>query len=437
MKTHTHYLLRISITILAIYLPCFASGAAEENTIALVGERIIDGVNNRAVEGKAVLVKGEYILGLVDEAEIPAGTTRIDLPGTTLMPGFIDSHAHPLMPGDDYQQVHLQKSSAYKALKGYIGMQNLMKAGWTTLRVAGDADVFYANQDIKRLVEEGVLQAPRLFGAAHYLSITGGGGDVNYYSPEQKLVADGLVVDGVDEIRRAIRTEAKYGADWVKVLVTGAFMSVGDDPKNVAFSEEELKALMEEAQRQGMPVMAHAHAAEGIKMAVKMGARSIEHGTYLDDEAIRLMKKHGTYLVPTVYVGDYYNDPRNNLREQAVSDEYTRNYRHIFLQNIGKAHKAGVKVAVGVDLGGYDYDPTVYVREIAVLMEAGLSAMAAIKAATSVPGEMLGKNANIGSLEKGRFADVIAVPGNPLIDISTLEKVSFVMFNGQVVKQEH
>jgi imidazolonepropionase-like amidohydrolase len=259
---------------------------------------------------------------------------------------------------------------------------------------------------------------------------------VNYFSSEQSIVADGLIVDGPDEIRKAIRTEAKYGSDWVKVLVTGAFMSVGDSPKAVQFSEQELQAVMDEANRQGMPVMAHAHATQGIKMAVRLGARSIEHGTYIDEEAIAMMAKKGTYLVPTIYVGDYYNDPRNQLREQAIADDYSKNYRHIFLDLIGKAHRAGVKVVAGVDLGGYDYDPTVYVRELAVLMEAGMTAMEAIKAATSVPAQMLEQSDNIGAIQAGRKADLIAVIGNPLSDISLLEKVAFVMKDGRVVKNE-
>jgi imidazolonepropionase-like amidohydrolase len=383
-----------------------------------------------------VLVEDSQIKELTTIDKIPANAKIINLKGATLLPGLIDSHAHPLISGDDYQNLHLQQSSAYKALKAYKGMQRLLDAGWTTLRVAGDADVFYGNQDIKKLIDEGVLEGPRIFGAAHYLSITGGGGDVNYYSPEQFIVADGLIVDGPDEIRKAIRTEAKYGSDWVKVLVTGAFMSVGDSPKAVHFSEQELQAVMDEANRQGMPVMAHAHATQGIKMAVRLGARSIEHGTYLDEEAIAMMARKGTYLVPTIYVGDYYNDPRNQLREQAIADDYSKNYRHIFLDLIGKAHRAGVKVVAGVDLGGYDYDPTVYVRELAVLMEAGMTSMEAIKAATSVPAEMLEQAANIGAIEAGRKADLIAVMGNPLDDISLLEKVDFVMKDGRVVKNE-
>jgi imidazolonepropionase-like amidohydrolase len=410
--------------------------AVAGNTMAIIADRIIDGLGESVLNETIVLVEDSQIKELTTIDKIPANAKIINLKGATLLPGLIDSHAHPLISGDDYQNLHLQQSSAYKALKAYKGMQRLLDAGWTTLRVAGDADVFYGNQDIKKLIDEGVLEGPRIFGAAHYLSITGGGGDVNYYSPEQFIVADGLIVDGPDEIRKAIRTEAKYGSDWVKVLVTGAFMSVGDSPKAVHFSEQELQAVMDEANRQGMPVMAHAHATQGIKMAVRLGARSIEHGTYLDEEAIAMMAKKGTYLVPTIYVGDYYNDPRNQLREQAIADDYSKNYRHIFLDLIGKAHRAGVKVVAGVDLGGYDYDPTVYVRELAVLMEAGMTSMEAIKAATSVPAEMLEQAANIGAIEAGRKADLIAVMGNPLDDISLLEKVDFVMKDGRVVKNE-
>ena len=424
-----------TICIAGLMLACLANAQATQYT-AVLGGQIIDGLSDTPLVNKAVVLEGNKIIAISDPEALPVGTNIINLKGATLLPGLIDSHAHPLISGDDYQSSHVQQSSAYKALKAYKGMQGLLAAGWTSMRVAGDADVYYGNQDIKRLIDEGVLTGPRIFGAAHYLSVTGGGGDINYFSPEQSPIADGLVVDGPEEIRKAIRTEAKYGSDWVKVLVTGAFMSVGDSPKAVQFSEDEFKAVIDEANRQGMPVMAHAHATKGINMAVSLGARSIEHGTYMDDESIKLMRKHGTYLVPTLYIGDYYNDPRNQLREQAVMDDYTKNYRHIFLDLVGKAHKAGVKVVTGVDLGGYDYDPTVYVRELAVLMEAGMTAMEAIKASTSVPAEMLLQSEHIGAIEVGRQADIIAVANNPLDDISELEKVKFVMANGQIIKNE-
>ena len=181
----------------------------------------------------------------------------------------------------------------------------MLLAGWTTVRVMGDADVYYANQDIRKTIDNGVFIGPRITGAGHYLSITGGGGDVNYFSPEQKVIADGLVVDGPEEIRKAVREEIKYGSDWIKLLVTGAYQSVGDDPRNVAFSPEELKAAVDEASRHNVPVAAHAHARKGSSRPSGRRA-SIEHGTFLDEEGHKMMAARGTFLVPTIYVGDYY-----------------------------------------------------------------------------------------------------------------------------------
>jgi imidazolonepropionase-like amidohydrolase len=270
-------------------------------------------------------------------------------------------------------------------------------------------------------------------GAGHYISITGGGGDINFVSPEQCLCSDGLIADGADEMIKAVRNEAKFGSDWIKLLVTGAFMTVGDDPKNVAFSPEELRAAVEEANRLGLPVAVHAHAAEGIKQAVRAGVRSIEHGTYLDEEAIDLMVSHGTYLVPTIYIGDYYGQTRK-LRAQEKNDDYYTQYRAKFLTMVGKAHAAGVKIAVGLDLGGYNVDPVHFVREFAVLAEAGLTPMESIQAGTRVAAELL-KWESLGTIEEGKLADIIAVPGNPLEDISKLEDVGFVMIDGKVVKR--
>jgi len=418
-------------------LPKLYAAQVDDIIIALVAERIIDGVSDEALDINVVLVQHNKILALGARSIIPESAQVIELGHTTLMPGLIDSHLHPLLHTDDYQFAHIKTSSAYKALKGHQTLLKLLKAGWTSVRIAGDSDIYYASQDIKKLIDEKVLQGPRITGAAHYLSVTGGGGDINFVSPEQNLKVDGLIVDGVDEIRKAIRNEAKYGSDWIKVLVTGAFMSVGDNPESVHFSDEELEALFDEAARRDMPVMAHAHAADGIKKAVRAGARSIEHGTYLDDEAIRLMKKHGTFLVPTIYVGDYYSDPKNNLREQDANDDYILNYRGIFLKKIGAAHRAGVRIVVGTDLGGYQYPVNVYAREFATLVEAGLSPMDAIKAGTRVAAELLRWEDRLGTVEVGKLADLIAVEGNPLEDISALERVSFVMADGVVVKHQH
>jgi imidazolonepropionase-like amidohydrolase len=410
-----------------------ASNSALAEPIALVADRVIDGVADGARANTVVVVDGERIVAVGDRSVIPAGAKTIELPGLTLMPGLINAHEHPLMYADDYQNAHLQASSAYKALMGLAALQRQLLAGWTTVRVMGDADVYYANQDIRRTIEQGVFVGPRLTGAGHYLSITGGGGDVNYFSPEQKVVADGLVVDGPEEIRKAIREEIKYGSDWIKLLVTGAYQSVGDDPRNVAFSPEELKAAVEEAARHGVPVAAHAHAADGIRQAVAAGVRSIEHGTFIDDEGIRMMAEHGTFLVPTIYVGDYYAEG-DKLRAQDKEDDYVRNQRGKFLAAVGRARKAGVKVGVGIDLGGYMTDPVVFCREMAVLVEAGFTPMQAIQAGTSVNAELLGWSDRIGSVQAGKLADLIAVAGNPLDDMKALERVEFVMAGGRVVK---
>lgn len=421
---------RVTLLSLSAFLWC---GLAAAEPVALVAERVIDGVGDRARTNTVVVVDGERIVAVGDRSVIPAGAKVIELPGRTLMPGFINCHEHPLMYADDYQNAHLQASSAYKALMGLAALQRQLLAGWTTVRVMGDADVFYANQDIRKTVDGGVFIAPRLTGAGHYLSITGGGGDVNYISPEQHVIADGLVVDGPEEVRKAVREEIKFGSDWIKLLVTGAYQSVGDDPRNVAFSPEELRAAVEEANRHGVPVAAHAHAADGIKQAVAAGVRSIEHGTFIDDEGIRMMAEKGTFLVPTIYVGDYYTEG-DKLRAQDKQDDYAANQRPKFLAAVGRAHKAGVKVAVGVDLGGYMTDPVVFVREMAVLVEAGFTPMQAIQAGTRVGAELLRWDDRLGTVQAGKLADLVAVGGDPLEDMKALERVEFVMVGGKVVK---
>jgi imidazolonepropionase-like amidohydrolase len=422
--------LTLSLLCAAVVLPSMAFAEA----IALVADRVIDGRADRPRHRTVVVVDGDRIVSIGNRDAIPDGARIVELPESTLMPGMINAHEHPLMYSDDYQNAHLQASSAYKALMGLAALQAQLRAGWTTIRVMGDSDVFYANQDIRKVVDDGVFIGPRITGAGHYISITGGGGDINYLSPEQSAIADGLIADGPEEIRKAIRNEVKFGSDWIKLLVTGAFHSVGDDPRNVAFSPEELEAAVAEAARLGVPVAAHAHAKEGIRQAVLAGVRSIEHGTYIDDETIDLMVRHGTFLVPTIYVGDYYADG-DLLLAQDKQDDYAVNYRSIFLAAIGRAHKRGVRIAVGVDLGGYSADPTVFAREFAVLVEAGMTPAQAIQAGTRVGAELLGWDDRLGTLEAGKVADIIAVTGNPLEDISTLERVSFVMIGGKIAKQ--
>ena len=410
-------------------------GSANGAVTALVAEHVIDGRSDTLSAATVVLVDGDHISAMGDRSIIPAGAEVVDLGDATLLPGMINAHEHPLMYTSDYQNALLASSSAYKALMGLAGLQRLLLAGWTGVRVMGDADVYYANQDLRRAIDGGVFLGPHITGAGHYISITGGGGDINYLSPEQTVHPDGLIADGPEEIRKAVRTEIKYGADWIKLLVTGAFESVGDDPRNIAFSPEELRAAVEEASRHGVPVAAHAHATEGIKQAVAAGVRSIEHGTYVDDATLHEMARRGTYMVPTIYLGDYYAEPGHTLRAQDKNDEYIKHGRAAFLATLLRAHKYGVKLVIGLDLGGMIADPAVYAKEFAVFVEAGIPPMAAIQAGTRVAAELMRWDDHLGTLERGKQADIIAVPGNPLNDISALQRVSMVMIGGHLVKR--
>lgn len=399
---------------------------------ALVADYVIDGKSDDPLINKVILVSGKKIVSIIDIDAIPEKYTVINLPETTLMPGMVNAHEHPLLYQSDYQNGHLQASSAFKALIGLKTLQRLLASGWTSIRVMGDGDIYYANQDIRKAIDLDMFLGPRLTGAAHYISITGGGGDINYLSPEQAVIADGLIADGPHEIRKAIRQEIKFGSDWIKIMVTGAFMSVGDNPENVSFSPEELRAAVEEAARHNIPVAAHAHATEGINQAVIAGVRSIEHGSFLNEESIDLMVEYGTYLVPTIYVGDYYANS-GKLLAQSKNDDFYLAFRDDWLKMLGKAHRKGVKIAVGSDLCGYEVAPHVCAREFDTLIEAGLSSMDAIKAGTSVGAALLQWDDMLGSLEPNKLADIIAVPGNPLEDISALESPIFVMKDGRII----
>ncbi len=400
---------------------------------AIVCKTLIDGTG-KTISDAAIIVEGTRIVSIEKKTNIPKGATVVDLGNYTVLPGMIDAHAHPLISADDYQNVHLRGSSASKALAGLKRSQDLLANGWTTLRIAGDADVGYAHLDIRNAINKGLFTGPRIFGAGHYISVTGGGGDINFLSYEQPVIADGLVVDGPEEVRKAVREEIKYGSDWIKLLVTGAFMTVGDNPQNVHFSPEELKVAIEEASRRDTPVMAHAHATEGIKMAVRAGVRSIEHGSYLDEECMDLMVQHGTYLIPTLTIGLFFQEQIPDSKSLSKAVELNRKAKENSYKNLSLAIKKGVKVGVGTDYVGFP--PDFSAREFGELVKLGMTPMQAIQAGTKVNAELLMKQADIGTIEPGKFADIIAVKGDPLTDITELARVKFVMIGGKVVKRE-
>jgi imidazolonepropionase-like amidohydrolase/AraC-like DNA-binding protein len=363
---------------------------------ALIAKSLIDGTG-KVISNPVVIIDSNKIFLITTKENTPKDAKIIDLGNYTLLPGLIDMHVHPNLTTGDYQVDFLKGSSATKALLGLKNVKDLLAAGWTTLRVAGDGDVGYANMEIRNAINKGLFAGPHIYGAAHYISATGGGGDINFFSYEQKVIPDGLIVDGPDEMRKAVRTEIKYGSDWIKLLVTGAMMTAGDNPNNVHFSIEEMKAAVEEAARRNVPVMAHAHAAEGIKLAVKAGVRTIEHGSFIDEEAMDLMIQHGTYLIPTMMVRVYFGQPTNDNIVLSKAVEIAKRTNEQVYQNMKLAFKKGVKFGLGTDDIGW---PAVYsAKEFEEYLKLGMTPMQAILCATKINAEILKKDKEIGSIE--------------------------------------
>lgn len=419
-------------SILLLFLSLVPLVSVAQKTV-VTARTLIDGTG-KTIPNPVVVIEGNRIVAVSSKGPIPKEAAVLDLGEFTLLPGLIDLHVHPNLTTGDYQDDHLRASSAAKALLGLKNLQEILAAGWTTVRVAGDGDVGYANLEIRDAINKGLFTGPRIYGAGHYLSATGGGGDINFISYEQKIIADGLVVDGVEEMRKAVRTEIKYGSDWIKLLVTGAFMSAGDNPNNVHFTEEEVRAAVDEAGRRDVPVMAHAHAAEGIKLAVKAGVRTIEHGSFIDEEGMDLMIQKGTWLIPTFSIHTYYESLPTVDPALQKSMEIGRKTKESSYASMRLAVKKGVKFGLGSDNVGW---PAAYsAHELVEYVSIGMTPMQAILCATKTNAEILKKEKELGTVEPGKLADIIAVKGDPLKDISELQRIKFVMANGKIIKNE-
>jgi imidazolonepropionase-like amidohydrolase len=368
-------------------------------------------------------------------------------PGSTLMPGFIDCHVHICGAGDNYQYYSLTTSSASKALLGLKTSQDLLQAGFTTVRSAGDPDRYYPSFDVASSIKKGDFIGPTIVGAGHYISVTGGGGDIEFLAKDQCFpcgtpLADGLVVDGRQEVLKAVRNEIKYGSDWIKLLVTGAFMNSSlnpkDSPENTHFLHDELTTAVEEAKRRKVPVMAHAHGAEGILMAIKAGARSVEHASFIDEEGIKAAlqrrdKENGVWIVPTFLVGQYFSETgsQSHAQDRMIAIKNETNSR--YYDCIQKAVNAGVQVALGSDYCGWD--PAITAREFRYMVElGGMTEIQSIYSGTGSAADLLDIS-NIGRILPGNVADLVVIQGNPCDNISLLEKaVVFVMKGGKIVR---
>jgi imidazolonepropionase-like amidohydrolase len=399
--------------------------------LAIRAARLIDGTGAAPILDAVVLIEGDRVTAQGAKLAIPDGTRVIDLGGATLLPGLIDCHTH-IASGDpeDYYQGLFRKSHVDTAIAAHLYARRTLEAGFTSVRELGAPEL--VDVALKRAIDAGLVAGPRMQVATLALGATGGHVDFTGFSPYLESREMSGVADGVDAIRKAVRERVKWGADVIKVAATAGVLSEEESVGAPQYTQEELNALVDEASTWGKRVAAHAHGAEGIKRAVRAGVASIEHGSLLDDEGIRLMKQHGTVLVADVYNDDYILAEFTRLGYPLKMLEKERSIGRLQRENFQRAVRAGVKVAFGTDAGVYPHGGNA--KQFAHMVQWGLTPLQAIAAATSSAGELLGWQDRVGRVAPGLYADLIAVSGDPLADVSELERVAWVMKGGAVVK---
>ena len=400
---------------------------------AIVAGRLIDGVDGGVRENVTILVRGTRLEAVGADVPVPAGATRIDLSDHTVMPGFIDLHTHITSdPGGGGSS--LRRWPGHLAIAGVMNARITLEAGFTTIRNVGSDD--FADVALRDAINAGMVPGPRMFTAVHSLGITGGHCDSNGYRPdifEEPGIEDGIA-QGIERVREAVNYQIKYGADVIKFCATGGVLSEGDAVGVQQYTEEEMVVLVQTANMAERTVAAHAHGLEGIKAAVRAGVTSIEHGSMLDDETVRLMAEHGTYLVPTMMAFE-------DVRERALAGTLgglpglkALEIYPYFRESIQLAMREGVKIGFGTDAGVFPHGENA--GEFRLLVDAGMSPAEAILAATREAAIVLHRTDELGSVEAGKVADLVAVRGDPLEDIDLLQDIDFVMKDGVVYKQD-
>jgi len=418
------------VVLLLFAVSAIPTSAQESNApnLAIHAGRLIDVRTGKVSSNVYVLVAKDRIAGITDAA--PAGVSVIDLSRYTVVPGLIDSHAHVLgNPKDQSSTSELRMSSAQKAIWGVRNLQVWLDHGFTALRDACEGDPGYGQFALRDSIEKGLIRGPRMVSAGGCLSLTGGHGDEDVLAPDAGMARRPNIADSVDEMSTAVRRDIKYGADWIKLMATGGVMDPISDYRVEELSEAQMARAVEVAHRAGKKVMAHAEGAEGIKAAVRAGVDSIEHGTVMDEEGARLMEEHGTWLVPTLYCFQHDmetglsqgRDPVSFAKGQAILKEQAPAFHRALAHHL--------KIAYGVD-----DDPDVVSKEFGALVRGGMTTLQALQAATINGATLQGRANEIGTIEAGKFADIVAVDGDPLADISVMEKVVFVMKGGEVYK---
>jgi imidazolonepropionase-like amidohydrolase len=415
---------------------CFTQMQAQApaaNVIAVKAGRVLDVKTGKYLTQQIIWIEDDKIKSVGNAADLekrlPAGAKMIDLSNATVLPGLIDCHVHLTFDPGDTGYRGLSISIPREALIGAKNARATLEAGFTTVR--NMAATGYADIALRDAINAGDVPGPRILASGPPLSITGGHGDGNLLAPEFHASHEG-VANGVPGVMAKTRENIKYGADVIKFMASGGVLSQGDNPQNEQFSPEEMRAIITEAHRLGRKVAAHAHGAQAIKDAVASGVDSIEHGTFIDEEGIQLMKQHGTYLVPTLFLGDWLLENMTKIGLTPNMMEKARAVIPARTEHIGRAFREGVKVAFGTDAAVYPHG--LNAGEFGVMVKMGLTPLQAVQTATVNAADLLGWSDRVGTLESGKFADLIAVDGDPLQDVTVLTHVRFVMKGGEVIK---
>ena len=408
-------------------LVLLSGGIAQAEVLTVAADRLLDVDSGRMLTAQVVTIDGGKIVSVG-----PRGANQqvtIDLGDVTLLPGLIDAHTH-LAGGEELSPLEdLLQTDARYAIEGVANARKTLLAGFTTVRDLGSRG--FADVALRDAIAAGHVPGPRMLVAVSSLSSSGGHGDNNELPADIKVLRYSTIADGPDEIRRKVRENVKYGADWIKVLATGGVTSAGTDPTMADYTEEEIRAAVDAARDKHRDVAVHAHGTEGIKRATRAGVRSIEHCSMLDPEAIALIREHGTFIVPNPYTNQYILERGAAGGFQPYEIEKSRQILGLKMQSLRDAIKAGLAVAYGTDSGVQPHG--LNARQFKLFVEAGMTPLQAIRAATLVDAKLLRMEGRIGTVRAGAFADLVAVPGDPLADVRVLESPRWVMKGGVVV----